>query len=418
MVAARYCVIAGALVLMLFCHGFYGARSQNGSAEICQQVVVDPQACTLEDALSYVVEMKGVYLNGTSCFNISVKAGNYSISKHFIVKSTNIAIYGDTSDGPVYVTFDFGIDKEHYAKSQYFLLFEATEFVEIVGIQFEHSAGIIGFVNISAVTIKDSSFRQVIGIFMLRSSNECKQIYNIILYIYIRRWFSQGAVDMYQSFYIEVSNSIFEHNGPVFILRGQQYRGHAGGMSIGFDDERDPESSQPERIGAFIESCRFLNNTSNPRAINSDVFNTSQVIESFLFPGRGGALAITVNSSFEFNVVINNCHVEDNYASSFGGGIYLVFSGYSSHTIQVNNTVFVNNTSGSGGLTLGYLEKSGNGEGLSLEVLNSHFEDNHAKFGGGIYLYAGSELCKPWKVLFTSKQVRSHFESNYSNRYK
>lgn len=166
-------------------------------------------------------------------------------------------------------------------------------------------------------------------------------------------------------------------------------------MSIGFhDDNYDTfdNTSLPNEIGVSIHHCQFLNNTSDPLKSTA---STGQVLQAFVFTGRGGALTIAINSLFEFNVSITHCVVEDNYARSFGGGIYLVFSGYSPHLSTVNDTVFVNNTSpGSGGLSLGYVEGSVGGQSVRMEVHSCRFKDNHATegFGGGIYLYADSRL--------------------------
>ena len=103
-------------------------------------------------------------------------------------------------------------------------------------------------------------------------------------------------------------------------------------------------------------------------------------------------MTVAVNSPFEFNVVIKRCEVIDNKARSFGAGIYLVFSGFSPHLSTVNDSLFLNNTSaGSGGLSLGYVEGSVNGQSVRLDVHRCHFENNVGDFGGGMYLYADSE---------------------------
>lgn len=224
-------------------------------------------------------------------------------------------------------------------------------------------------------------------------SNDCFVVVMMASYIhaiFLCRWFSQGAVDIYQCFSIDISYTHFEHNGPVFITKkNYKYRGHAGGLSIGFDNSSYGNLDQlPDDVGVAIDNCTFFNNT-------SDLSRSDQVsTDDFVSNGRGGAVTISINSTFEFNVSITDCHVQDNFARSFCGGIFLVFSGYSPHTSTVNNTVFINNISpglGSGGLSLGYVEGSVNGEKVRLDVFNSEFVNNSAKFGGGIYLYADSE---------------------------
>lgn len=209
-------------------------------------------------------------------------------------------------------------------------------------------------------------------------------------------WFSQGAVDIYQCYSIEISHSDFQHNGPVFVPRNDTYRGHAGGVSIGFSDLNSyglDSTSLPNGTGAWVDHCTFLNNTSDPQ--QNPVPSTGQILRGFVFTGRGGALTVAINSTFEFNVVITHCEVIDNIARSFGAGIYLVFSGFSPHLLTVNDTIFINNTSvgvGSGGLSLGYVEGSVGGQIVKLDVHNCYFQNNSGDFGGGLYLYADSKL--------------------------
>ena len=48
------------------------------------------------------------------------------------------------------------------------------------------------------------------------------------------RLFSRGALDIYQCFFVQVHNCFFEQNGGERVTKfGYQYRGHAGGLSIG-----------------------------------------------------------------------------------------------------------------------------------------------------------------------------------------
>ncbi len=48
------------------------------------------------------------------------------------------------------------------------------------------------------------------------------------------RFFSRGAVDIYQSFLVQVHDCSFDSNGFEGVVKPDyQYRGHAGGLSIG-----------------------------------------------------------------------------------------------------------------------------------------------------------------------------------------
>ena len=149
----------------------------------------------------------------------------------------------------------------------------------------------------------------------------------------------------------------------------------------------------PDIRGILISGCIFRNNTSDPQKSGALV-STSQLLQAFIFPGRGGAIAITINSSFAFNASIEDCVIQNSFATSFGGGIYLGYSGYAAHTTYVNRTLFMNNRCDgpSGGLQLGFIEGGANGFTVTLEVYNSEFYDNEAEFGGAIHLFSNSEF--------------------------
>lgn len=211
---------------------------------------------------------------------------------------------------------------------------------------------------------------------------------SIILYFGIYRYHAQGAVDIYQCFAVQISDCLFEHNGPVSIARNHSYRGHSGGVSVGFNC--GDNCSPPDEVGLSITNCRFQNNTSNPR---KSVQNPSmQSLVAGRFPGRGGAMSITINSNFEYNLSITGCLVVGNYALTSGSGIFSFFTGYRPHHMTVRDTVISNNTGPlSGGAIAFAVERSRMGVENRLEVYNSHFTMNRAKFGGGIFIYSGGK---------------------------
>ena len=193
-------------------------------------------------------------------------------------------------------------------------------------------------------------------------------------------------MDIYNCLDIKISHSIFESNGPVPNSRMDQYRGNAGGVSIGYNNMN---SNAATAAGIVIHDCIFRNNTSRPPTS----LTVAQVFRAFTFPGRGGAVAILIDSLFKFDVSVTDCLVADNSVSKSGNGIFLVFTGHSAHTVTIDNSMFLRNTGSlSGTVTLAYFEATKNGELIQMNVLNCHFEGNSASYGGGVYLYAGSEL--------------------------
>ena len=200
-------------------------------------------------------------------------------------------------------------------------------------------------------------------------------------FLFAHRYFFQGAVDIYNSPFVTVTGSTFEHNGPVAIVKNESYRGHSGGLSVGYNDIA-------EREGGLIQisNCTFRNNTSNPSAAVQQ--STTQLLQRFVFTGRGGGCAITVNSTFNLSASIESSYFEENSALSFGGGLYIGFSAYSPHTVTVMRSRFVNNScnSSAGGLQFGFIEALTSSITLILE--SSEFIQNSAQFGGGVHLFA------------------------------
>lgn len=201
-------------------------------------------------------------------------------------------------------------------------------------------------------------------------------------------------------FQVAVFNCIFEHNGPVTTLKQEQYRGSAAGISVGYDDNHyHPAGTLPDSVpdgNGFlsITGCTFRNNTHSP--LTEDQLDPHQFLSRYLFPGRGGALSLTVNSSFPFHANITDCLVEDNSAQSIGGGFYIAFSGYSEHLTVVSNSEFVRNSArdiGGGGFFVGFVE-AGRRKRFSvrLQLYNCNFTENKAVFGGGIFFIAGRTL--------------------------
>ncbi len=186
---------------------------------------------------------------------------------------------------------------------------------------------------------------------------------------------------MYMSRVVYIGNCTFEHNGPVSVLKPQQYRGHSAGLSIG---TREESTNDPE-VFFMVTDCTFRNNSNNAPLAN--VGATTRVLTTFTFPGRGGGCSILMNTSFPANATVENCVFEENSATTFGGGLYLGFGGYSSHEIVINKTKFIRNRShGAGGLFYGFLQ--GVGRGADLLLTNSEFIENLAKLGGGTHIFA------------------------------
>ncbi len=104
-------------------------------------------------------------------------------------------------------------------------------------------------------------------------------------------------------------------------------------------------------------------------------------------------MSITVDTRFSLDAIITDCVMDNNSAVSFGGGLYLGYSGHAAHTSTIDRTLFIKNqcVGPSGGLQLGFLEGADNGFTVRLVLLNSVFQENRAEFGGAVHLFANRE---------------------------
>ncbi len=195
---------------------------------------------------------------------------------------------------------------------------------------------------------------------------------------------------MYMSRVVYIGNCTFEHNGPVSVLKTQQYRGHSAGLSIGTREE----STNNSEINFMVADCVFRNNTS--KAPPDNVGITTRLLRTFIFPGRGGGCSILMDTSLPANATIENCIFEENSATNYGGGIYLGFGHNNiTYVVVVNKAKFVRNRSASAGGLL-YAFPPGVGPGADLLLTNSEFVENSAQFGGGAYISAAGK----WRSIF------------------
>ena len=167
------------------------------------------------------------------------------------------------------------------------------------------------------------------------------------------------------------------------VTKLQPYRGHAGGLSIGYHQK----TLLPGPYYAIVSHCVFRNNSSDPL---TNLQSTTQLLQHFLFTGRGGGCVITINPVYSLNATVEDCYFEDNFARSFGGGLYVALNGYSNHTVVVNRVKLVRNWTplAAGGLNVGYVQGAALDAVNSVFVYSSEFIENHSGSGGGAHFLA------------------------------
>lgn len=209
------------------------------------------------------------------------------------------------------------------------------------------------------------------------------------------RYFFQGALDLYNCHFATVRDSVFEHNGPASIVKKEPYRGHSGGLSLGY--YRITVNGGPT---ALVSNCTFRNNTSDPNS--AAVQSTSDLFQRFAFTGRGGGCTFTISPSTSLTATVENSTVEDNFARSFGGGLYVGFDGNLNHTVTVDRVRLIRNEcpGAAGGLEIGFVQGADPVSINQIFVLNSEFVENRAGFGAGTYFFSpGQALSKVMLLL-------------------
>lgn len=201
-------------------------------------------------------------------------------------------------------------------------------------------------------------------------------------------------MDIYECSVVSISNSTFKHNGPVSdTLKTQSFRGTSGGLSIGYNDIINPGI----QLSATVEQSTFINNSAIPSSQLQETSTTA--ISQNVFSGRGGALGLLLsNERQHIEVVVTECYFESNTASDFGGGVYVIYNFYSSHSVTIAKCVFVNNTSPS---SAGAVFTAFIGPGIFPQcsvqtVTDCEFVENKAAQGGAaVAVMSGS----PGKLL-------------------
>lgn len=167
------------------------------------------------------------------------------------------------------------------------------------------------------------------------------------------------------------------------MVGGLTSRGNAGGVSIVY--EKLIVSDPPLTFNVI--NCDFINDSTFSNLATSAF--TTFLFQNRVFAGTAGGLAVYLSHE---NIVVGNiegCLFKDNYATYYGGGLFLVESKLSPpfHTITVVNNSFIGNRAdiGGGGAMLAYIGSTFSGQLLKLYISGCLFEHNNAKVGAAIF---------------------------------
>ncbi|CAI8053266.1 hypothetical protein GBAR_LOCUS29133, partial [Geodia barretti] len=276
----------------------------------CDAAVRNSTCNSLQAVLSAVAEASG--FAGDDCIAVQLLPGTHTVTQSVTI-TQNLVLWGSSSAAtapppspssspndatttgqlpgttPEMNNYDtkivFNSSCDSFDAPFYVLSFVGGAWLSMATLELTGSPGGIEIVNVTNVQITNCSFS----------------------------WFTQGAVDVYNSRSVAIANCHFFHNGPVGVVKTNELRGHAAGLSLGYSITADEE----ENLTAIVESCVFYNNS----ALLADS-STSEALNDRVFPGRGGGLAVLVDSVTTVTVDVINCSFFNNFATEFGGGAF------------------------------------------------------------------------------------------------
>ncbi len=160
-------------------------------------------------------------------------------------------------------------------------------------------------------------------------------------------------------------------------------------LSIAY--HKEAEEGLNETLSTItIENCVFFNNSAFlvEAGSSSDTSRVDQVVNTNLFTGRGGGMAIIPQDAhFNVRAAITNNIFQQNVAEAFGGGMVMLFdSTETSHRILIENCTFLSNRAVlnfGGGIQVAFLLSNLFSDPTRITLVGSRFEDNSAYFGGG-----------------------------------
>ena len=215
-------------------------------------------------------------------------------------------------------------------------------------------------------------------------------------------------MDVYDCPVVNISESVFEHNGPVAnTLKRVRFFSHSGGLSIGLNNiSWYNDTYNDTSPSVTVQNCMFKSNSAFPS--KNLTRSSSNLFREAVYTGRGGAFGLLLSEAItSIKAVVDNCTFWDNSALSFGGAVYILFGVRSKHTVTVSRCTFTGNSahSGAGGLLAGFFGEGRDTAFSSLNVSNCRFEGNWAPQGGGASVSLAALGMLPYTILYVLRYI-------------
>ena len=197
-------------------------------------------------------------------------------------------------------------------------------------------------------------------------------------------YFMEAALEIYNSETVSITNSHFSDNtGSGIIL--QPFRGNTGSVAITYFNS----SVSNQNPDIKVVNTTFFNNSVFARRTYR---YSSRTFFRGLLTGRAGGLGVFIYEIYHnVTIHVDGCTFQDNYAQSYGGGLYFVYSGRNSqqYTGTVSNCEFIRNTGGLGaGGFVTVVQSSGLvGAPHILNIRDCLFKSNRGNYGAGLYFF-------------------------------
>lgn len=146
---------------------------------------------------------------------------------------------------------------------------------------------------------------------------------------------------------MRISNCLFQNNSVDSESVATTIDSNRNGFGPDEGDLQDPSPSPPPPPPGSSSGG------DGPMLDRSEQFETrGQLFGNQILTGRGGGVAIIVNSNVGVEVNVTECVFRENSAAEFGGGMYALLQGPTSHLISISAcrlVQFSNHGAGRGG---------------------------------------------------------------------
>ena len=234
---------------------------------------------------------------------------------------------------------------------------------------------------------------------------------NIICVYVLPRNFIKDPIYLFNCPSVSVINTTFVNNTSTAQYLFRSFEANAAGLSYGWNNIL--LDTQPS-IDVHVYNCTFTNNVARGVVRNFDP--TTDALETRTFAGRGGGMAVVLNSTSNVTVMIEKTKFTGNHANGFGGGFYLLIDGVSvNQYFYISNNTFENNTATFGGaaINVGYLSTIPQSTINEVIIKDSNIINNQAGLVGAI----GLALTYTFGSTNFIRIINCSFHSNRAGQY-